>query len=122
MSFTPDKESMFDLIRDAREKKNYKQLLIIAQGFGDDFQSLTTEQLAGLQWTWQATIKKLFSEEDAAYLINNGSILCLIKENKLDDFLNSIKGIQCYSSNKKDGLQCDFIILTEEEMNFIERL
>ena len=117
-----DKDSMLDMFETSMEKRNWKHILVTSELFGEEHRSLTTKEIGTMHHEWKETIKQLIQKEDAAYVINQGNVFCLIHNTNVVNFERDIKEVQFVSTNYKGGLRSSILYLSAQETEFLLKM
>lgn len=124
-----DKESMVEMFEVSHRKKHWHHLLITSELFNSDHKTasdmhsadldvLTTKELALMHEQWKEAIKELVHEDDAAYLINQGNIYCLIHEKNYVKFKNELHSVLFKAPSGGGSLRSSLSLLSHEETEY----
>ena len=71
---------------------------------------------------WKESVKQSIHERDAAYVINQGNIFCLVHQSNVIDFEKKVKDISFDSTNHQGGLRSSVLYLSNEETEFLLKM
>lgn len=117
-----DKDSMLEMFELSVGKRQWKLILVTSELFGSEFHSLTTKEIGNMHRDWKESIKQAFHEKDAAYVINQGNIFCLIHESNVVRFEQKVKDILFHSASQHGGLRSSVLYLSSEETEFLLKM
>lgn len=117
-----DKDSMLEMFELSVGKRKWKHVLITSELFGKESHALTTKEITHMHYDWKGSIKKAIEPKDAAYVINQGNIFCLVHQDNVVTFEQKIKDILFHSANHDGGLCTSVLYLSNQETEFLLKM
>lgn len=117
-----DKESMLEMFELSVGKRKWKHVLVTSELFGAEYHSLTTKEITHMHRDWKESVKHAIHEKDAAYVINQGNIFCLVHQSNVVDFEHKIKDVLFQSTNHQGGLRSSILYLSNQETEFLLKM
>lgn len=117
-----DKESMLEMFELSINKEKWKHLLITSELFGKESNSLSTKEVTEMHHDWKEAIQAIIHSDDAAYLINQGNIFCLLQDIHIPLLLDKLKDVLLHSSEFDGGLRASALILSNQETEFLLKM
>lgn len=117
-----DKDSMLEMFEISSSKTNWRHLLITSELVDLDYDVITSNEVVDYHRTWKDAVKSSLDAKDAAYLINQGNIFCLIHEAHADEFETSIKRIIYNLPSHQGEIHSTIERLSVKETEFLLKL
>ncbi|QST02736.1 hypothetical protein IMZ31_19495 (plasmid) [Pontibacillus sp. ALD_SL1] len=113
-----DKDSMLEMFELSSSKKQWARVLISSELFGDPGR-ITTSQVRDMNKWWLHAVRDLLSEEDAAYVVNQGNIFALIHTKNIEAFKRHLAYVLIKNKDDSCGVKSSLEDLSFDETAFL---
>lgn len=117
-----DKESMLEMFEISASKTNWRHILITSELVDMDYDEITSNEVVDYHRAWKEAVKGELDTRDAAYLINQGNIFCLVHETHADAFEESICKVAYSLPTHKGSIRTTVEQLSVKETEFLLKL